>query len=304
MRLAALRTPRGVRTHVRGDDGYVDVADATGRAELADLGAALAAWPETRAAAERALGAGTDGGGIAPGDADFAPTVTPDARIFCVGRNYAAHVEELSRSTPEWPEIFARFPSCAVGARDSVLVSELSGQADYEGELAVVIGRAGRHVTAGGALDLVAGYTVSNDVSMRDWQLRGSQWTPGKNFDATLPIGPELVTPDEADAGDLALETRLNGEVVQSARTSQMLLDVPTLIEFLSSFTALRAGDVVVTGTPGGVALAREPRRFLRDGDVIEVTVERLGSLRNAVRTDRQAAVTKRWRELAAGGRG
>jgi acylpyruvate hydrolase len=292
MRLAALRTARGTRVHVRRDGGYVDVADAAGRPELASVDGALGSWPDVLEAA--------DGGEPVPAaDADFAPMVADAGRILCVGRNYAAHVDELERETPEWPEIFARYPSSAVGAGDPVLVTSLSEQVDYEGELGIVVGRGGRHVAASDARELVAGYTVCNDVSVRDWQLRGGQWTPGKNFDATLPVGPELVTPDEVEAGDLPLETRLNGEVVQSARTSQMLLGVEDLLEFLSSFTMLRPGDLILTGTPGGVGLARDPQRFLHDGDVIEVTIDGVGTLRNPVRSDDRSPATDRWRRVA-----
>jgi acylpyruvate hydrolase len=295
VRLAALRTPRGIRVHVRRDGGYVDLAEAVARPELATVDGALAGWPETLEAATAAEGDDR----VPIEDADFAPFVPLCGRILCVGHNYAAHVAELARETLEWPEIFARFPSSAVGAHDPVVVTSLSEQVDYEGELGVVIGCRGRHVPASETLGLVAGYTVCNDVSVRDWQLRGSQWTAGKNFDGTLPVGPELVTPDEVDAADLPLETRLNGEVVQSARTSQMLLGVADLLEFLSSFTMLGPGDLIVTGTPGGVGLARDPQRFLREGDVIEVAVDGVGALRNPVRLDNRAPATERWRALA-----
>lgn len=295
MRLAALRTPRETRVHVRRGDGYVDLAAATGRPHLATVQGALDRWDETIDAAGAAAAGGHEATPVA--GADLAPFVASRGRVLCVGRNYATHVEELRREMPEWPEIFTRFPESAVGAHDPVLLSGVSEQADWEGELGVVIGRPGRHVEAADALALVAGYTVCNDVSMRDWQLRGNQWTPGKNFDATLPVGPELVT--DADAGDLLLETRLNGEVVQSARTSQMLLGIGELLEFLSSFMTLAPGDVVLTGTPGGVGLARDPQRFLTAGDVVEVTVEGIGTLRNQVRADDRPPATERWRALA-----
>jgi len=296
MRLAALRTARGTRVHVRRAEGYVDLGDASGQPELAQLDHALADWSATRAAVEEAAHGVAS---VSPREADFGPLIPACRRILCVGRNYTEHIEELERQTPAWPEIFARFSSTAVGADDPIQITELSEQADYEGELAVVIGRRGRHVAASDALSMVAGYTVCNDVSMRDWQLRGAQWTTGKNFDGTLPVGPELVTPDEVDGDDLALETRLNGDVVQSARTAHMLLGVRDLIEFLSSFTLLEPGDLIATGTPAGVGLARKPPLFLRDGDVVEVTIEGVGSLRNPVQLDRRPPATERWRALA-----
>ncbi|MDR2985445.1 MAG: fumarylacetoacetate hydrolase family protein, partial [Nocardiopsaceae bacterium] len=154
---------------------------------------------------------------------------------------------------------------------------------DYEGELGVVIGSGGRYIDASKAMAAVAGFVVLNDATAREWQRAATQWTAGKNFDGSMPVGPELVTPDEADVSDAALTTTLNGRVMQSARTSQMITDVPAAIEFFSSFTTLRPGDILATGTPGGVGFARKPPVWLEPGDLIEVTVEGVGTIRNRV---------------------
>ena len=172
----------------------------------------------------------------------------------------------------------------------------LTGSFDYEGELGVVIGTGGRYIPAGKALDAIAGFTVLNDASARDWQRAGTQWTPGKNFDGSMPIGPEVVTPDEADVTDVALTTVLNGQVMQHARTSQMLVDVPSAVEFFSSFTTLRPGDVIATGTPGGVGFARKPPVWLQPGDVIEITIEGVGTIRNRVVAESGDRSGWRWR--------
>jgi 2-keto-4-pentenoate hydratase/2-oxohepta-3-ene-1,7-dioic acid hydratase in catechol pathway len=166
---------------------------------------------------------------------------------------------------------------------------------DYEGELGLVIGAGGRYIPASKALDALAGFVVLNDASARDWQRAGTQWTPGKNFDASMPIGPEVVTTDEVDVSDVALTTRLNGEVMQSARTSQLIVDVPSAVEYFSSFTTLVTGDVIATGTPGGVGFARTPPVWLTPGDVIEVTVEGVGHIRNRVVAEEGAPRDWRW---------
>jgi len=172
----------------------------------------------------------------------------------------------------------------------------LTDRFDYEGELGVVIGTGGRYIPAGKALDVIAGYVVLNDASARDWQRAGTQWTAGKNFEGSMPIGPELVTADEVDVSDIALTTTLNGQVMQSARTSQMIVDVPSAIEFFSSFTRLAPGDVIATGTPGGVGFARQPPVWLEPGDTIEITIESVGTIRNRVVAEEGDRSDWRWR--------
>src|ERR1700746_4117877 len=172
----------------------------------------------------------------------------------------------------------------------------LTDRFDYEAELGIVIGTGGRYIRAEKALDAIAGFVVVNDASARDWQRAASQWTAGKNFTGSMPIGPEVVTTDEVDVSDLAISSALNGTVMQSARTSQMLVALPAAVEFFSSFTRLAPGDVIATGTPGGVGFARTPPVWMEPGDVIEVTVEGIGTIRNRVVAEQGAPADGRWR--------
>ena len=279
MRLATIITPDGLRLHVRGRAGYVDVAQATGDARLSELAGVLAGGREAldlvRTAAER------EGREVA--EAEFGPAVPSPNRILCLGVNYLEHALEGGRPPTTWPETFVRGRDSVAAPYGDLVKPELSSRFDYEGELGLVIGRGGRYIPAEEALSTVAGFVVLNDATAREWQRAASQWTPGKNFDGTMPIGPELVTTDEVDPSDLQLTTRLNGEVMQSASTSQMIFDIPRTIEYLSSFTTLRPGDVVATGTPGGVGFARTPPVWLAPGDLIEVTIEGVGRIANRV---------------------
>ena len=279
MRLATIATPAGPRLHVRGRSGYLDVGQETGDESLASLAAVLRAGPATLDAV-RALG-GRDGREYGP--ADLGPAVPAPDRILCLGLNYREHALEGGRQVPTWPDAFVRGRDSVLAPYADLVKPALTERFDYEGELGVVIGAGGRYIPADKALDAIAGFVVLNDASARDWQRAGTQWTAGKNFEGSMPIGPEVVTSDEADVSDLALTTVLNGEVMQSARTSQMIVDVPSAIEFFSSFTRLVPGDVIATGTPGGVGFARQPPVWLQPGDVIEVTIETLGTIRNRV---------------------
>jgi 2-keto-4-pentenoate hydratase/2-oxohepta-3-ene-1,7-dioic acid hydratase in catechol pathway len=279
MRLATIMTPRGMRLHVAGSRGHVDVADATGRPDLATLGHVLrAGQPALDAIWAVSEQEGTE---YAPGD--FGPAVPEPARILCLGVNYSEHAIEGGRAVPTWPESFVRGTGSVIGPYADLVKPALTSRFDYEGELGVVIGAGGRYIRAKEAMAAVAGFVVLNDATAREWQRKATQWTPGKNFEGTMPVGPELVTPDEADTSDVALTTTLNGTVMQSARTSQMIVDIPSAIEYFSSFTRLRPGDVIATGTPGGVGFARKPPVWLQPGDVIEVTVEGVGTIRNHV---------------------
>jgi acylpyruvate hydrolase len=279
VRLATIVTPAGPRLHVRGRSGYVDVGQETGDEGLASLAAVLRAGPATLDAV-RAL-AGRDGREYGP--ADLGPAVPAPDRILCLGLNYREHALEGGRQVPTWPDAFVRGRDSVLAPYADLVKPALTDRFDYEGELGVVIGTGGRYIPAGKALDAIAGFVVLNDASARDWQRAGTQWTAGKNFEGSMPIGPEVVTTDEADVSDLALTTVLNGQVMQSARTSQMIVDVPSAIEFFSSFTRLVPGDVIATGTPGGVGFARQPPVWLQPGDVIEITIESLGTIRNRV---------------------
>jgi len=219
-------------------------------------------------------------------------------RIICVGRNYSDHAKEMGNEDSPWPEIFLRMPSTLIGPADGIRLPAISEAVDYEGELAVVIEKAGRNVPASQGYEHVFGYTIVNDVSVRDWQRRGQQWTTGKNFDGTLPVGPTVVTKDELDPSDLRLQTRLNGETVQDARTSQLIFDAPTLVEFISTWTTLQPGDLICTGTPGGVGAARTPPLWLKHGDTVQIEIEGIGTLENRVTKDDAQPVTDRWRKV------
>ena len=211
--------------------------------------------------------------------------VIPDPeKILCVGLNYGAHIRETGNEPPARPLIFTRFANSQVAHGAPLIRPRVSQRLDYEGELAVIIGRRGRHVPRADALALVAGYACYNDGSVRDFQRHSTQYTPGKNFVGTGGFGPWLVTPDEV--GDIraqTLTTRLNGSVVQQARLDDLMFDIPALIEYCSSFTELVPGDVLVTGTPGGVGAARKPPLWLQPGDVVEVEISGVGVLRNPV---------------------
>ena len=293
MRFATLSTPNGPRLHVRArGGGSVDIAAAAGDPRFAAFGSFVAAGP---AALEAARGLqDRDGRDAAP--ADFGPAVPAPERILCLGVNYTEHALEGGRAVPTWPETFVRGRQSVLGPYADLVRPALAEKFDYEGELGIVIGAGGRYIPAGKAIDAIAGFTVLNDASARDWQRAGTQWTPGKNFDGSMPIGPEVVTPDEADVADVALTTTLNGQVMQHARTSQMLVDVPSAVEFFSSFTTLRPGDVIATGTPGGVGFARTPPVWLQPGDVIEITIEGVGTIRNHVVAEAGDRSGWRWR--------
>ena len=294
MRLATIVTPSGPRLHVRGRSGYVDVAAESGNPEFAALATVLRAGPPALDAV-RAL-AGRDGREYGPDD--LGPAVPAPERILCLGVNYSEHAIEGGREIPTWPEAFVRGRDSVLAPYADLVKPALSQRFDYEGELGLVIGAGGRYIPASKALDAVAGFVVLNDASAREWQRAGTQWTPGKNFDASMPIGPEVVTADEADVSDVALTTTLNGTVMQSARTSAMIVDVPSAIEFFSSFTRLMPGDVIATGTPGGVGFARQPPVWLLPGDVIEVSIEGVGTIRNRVVAEHGAPTDWRWRPV------
>jgi acylpyruvate hydrolase len=291
VRLATIATPDGPRLHVRARHGYVDAAEATGNPRLSSLQYVL----ETGLPAMDALRPLQDAEGRPAAEADFAPAVAAPRRILCLGLNYGEHALEGGRAIPTWPDAFVRGADSVLGPYADLVKPALTQRFDYEAELGVVIGAGGRYITAAKALDAIAGFVVVNDASARDWQRAATQWTAGKNFEGSMPIGPEVVTADEIDVTDLAISSTLNGQVMQSARTSQMLVDVPSAVEFFSSFTRLAPGDVIATGTPGGVGYARTPPVFLQPGDVIEVTVEGVGTIRNRVVAENGAPADWRW---------
>jgi 2-keto-4-pentenoate hydratase/2-oxohepta-3-ene-1,7-dioic acid hydratase in catechol pathway len=217
-------------------------------------------------------------------DVSLLPVVPDPGKILCVGINYLSHVKETGREVPVHPMIFTRWADSQT-AHDAPIVRPLASEKlDFEGELAVVIGKTARHVNRRDASDYIAGYSCYNDGSVRDWQKHTIQFIPGKNFPSTGSFGPWLVTSDEVgDPSKLNLTTRLNGEVVQSAKTDDLIFDMGQLIEYCSTFTELRPGDVIITGTTGGVGAFRTPPLWMKAGDVVEVEISRIGTLRNVV---------------------
>src|ERR1700753_4359840 len=251
MRFASINTPSGLRLHVRGRSGYVDVAEATGQDQYATIQGLLNAGPAGLEAAQSAAAAD----GREYSEADFGPSVPAPPVVHCLGLNYADHVREGGREEmPSFPSVFMRSPETVIGPYADLVVPALTEGYDYEGEVGIVIGAGGRYIPADEAMAAIAGFTVLNDASARDWQRAGSQWIPGKNFDGSMPLGPELVTPDEVNILATTATPPRDGEIMQQAQTSQMLIDIPTTVEFYSSFTTLRPGDVIATGTPAAAA--------------------------------------------------
>ena len=215
----------------------------------------------------------------------FLPPLQRPPKILCVGLNFKDHSKESNFEQPDYPTMFLRLHTSLVAHNDPITRPRISDSLDYEGEIAVVLGKGGRHIRREDALSHVAGYALFNDASVREYQFKTPQWTMGKNFDGTGAFGPDLITADELPAGvkGLRLETRLNGEIVQSASTDDMVFDVETLIVLLSQAITLEAGDVIVSGTPSGVGWARNPKLLMRQGDVCEVSVAGMGTLRNVI---------------------
>jgi len=214
------------------------------------------------------------------------PLVPRPGKVICVGLNYAAHIEETKREHSDYPVLFTKFATTLTGPYDPIPLPPESEAIDYEGELVVVIGERGRRVPRERALEHVAGYAVANDVSMRDYQYKTHQWLQGKAWDASTPVGPDLVTVDEI-AEPLTLRTFVNGEKVQEASTELLIFDVATLVSVVSEFATLEPGDLILTGTPGGVGYRRDPQLLLADGDVVVVEVDRVGRLENRCVADR-----------------
>lgn len=283
MKLLSFRVG-GVATFGALVDGrVVDMKHATG-GKYADLRAVLAAGaiPELQQAAK------TGGVSYAPQSIEYLPVIPNPAKIFCVGLNYKSHAEESGRGAPPWPVIFHRWAACQIGHDQPMLVPPESEQLDFEGEIAVVIGKGGRRIAQADAASHIAGYAPYNDGSVRDWQLRTNQWTPGKNFFSTGAFGPWMATRDEVgDDPDLTLITRLNGQEVQRASSKDLIFSIPHLISFCSTFIPLEPGDVLVTGTPGGVGLKREPPLWMKDGDICEVEVAPIGVLRSPIQAEK-----------------
>lgn len=276
MRLVSFVTASGASYGLVTADGIVDLARRTGCATLKDLiaaGAVARAQDFAAAPPDHPL----DG-------TRFLPVIPDPGKIICVGLNYHDHVAETGRKLTDNPALFGRYPESQIGHLQPMIKPRESDQLDYEGEVAVVIGRPGRRIRQADALAHVAGYSCYNEGSVRDWQHHTIQFMPGKNFVGTGAFGPWLVTPDEiGDPATLRLTTRLNGAVMQTATVDMMITSIPAQIAYISTFMPLAAGDVIVTGTPGGVGAKRKPPVFMKAGDVVEVEVDRIGTLRNTV---------------------
>ncbi|MFV3076975.1 fumarylacetoacetate hydrolase family protein [Niveispirillum fermenti] len=261
----------GLTVHDEGFPGDIDELVAQGPAALA--AAAMTCLKGKPIDLERAF---------------LLPPLARPGKILCIGLNYADHSAEFEALVPDYPVVFARFHSGLIGHGDIIERPRISNKLDYEGEFVAVIGKRGKHIAHADALDHVIGYSLFNDVSVRDYQMRTPQWTIGKNFDRSGPFGPWLMTADELPAGckGLRLRTRLNGAVVQDASTDDMIFDVATLVATLSEGLTLEPGDMIVTGTPAGVGGARTPPLWMKDGDIVEVELDGFGTLRNSVRDE------------------
>ncbi|SEH02176.1 acylpyruvate hydrolase [Nonomuraea solani] len=273
MKLATIRTAGGATRAVRVEDD-----------RLVDLGAADVG--ELLAGEDRAEPAGRE---YSPAGARYAPVVPRPGKIICVGLNYRNHILEMGRDLPEYPTLFSKYADTLVGAEDDIMLPPETAAFDWECELAVVIGRPVRRATTAEAEGAIAGFAVLNDVTCRDWQFRTKEWLQGKNWEATTPLGPYLVTPDELPGGvrpKVDISTELDGETVQRDNTGDLLFDPVDLVEYISTMITLRPGDVIATGTPGGVGHARKPPRYLRAGQHLVTAVDGLGRCANRIVAD------------------
>jgi len=276
MRLATVRVDGGTRAAVGDDGGWVLLDEADAQELIGADG-----WRERAAAALRHPARD------ALDPSAFAVPMPRPAKILCCGLNYRDHIVETGRAVPEHPTLFAKFADTLTAATDEIRVHD-TVKLDWEAELAVVIGAEVHRAGKGEAGDAILGYAVANDISMRDWQQRTLQWLQGKAFDATTPIGPFVVTADAIDPkAGLRITCAVGDEVVQDGNTRELVFDAADLVSYVSQFTRLRPGDIILTGTPGGVALGMPDPRWLRDGDVVVTAIEGIGELRNSIRFER-----------------
>ena len=274
MRLATIRTGGGTRA-VRIDD---DSAVETGHVELVDL----LAEPDWRAVAAQAAGPRHE-----LADLDYAPVVVRPEKVICVGLNYRQHILEMGRGLPEYPTLFAKYSRALIGAFDDITLPAVSSDMDWEAELGVVVGAPLRNATVEQARAAIAGYTVVNDITARDWQYRSVQWLQGKTFEATTPVGPWLVT-EVGDGASFPLSCEVDGDQVQQADTGDLVFGSAELLAYISTIITLVPGDLVATGTPGGVGHARKPARYLGDGSLVITRIEGVGECVNRCVLDKQ----------------
>ncbi|MDQ3734067.1 MAG: fumarylacetoacetate hydrolase family protein [Actinomycetota bacterium] len=277
MRLVTLRTADGLRAgRIEGTEVFA--------LDFPDVGALLDTGPRWMQTAEED---GTPWGPLE--DADLAPVIPAPRKIICIGLNYASHIKEMGRELPPHPTIFAKYARALIGARDPIVLPAASERMDWEVELAVVIGRPVRHADEEAARQAIAGYTILNDVSARDWQFRTTQFLQGKTFESTTPLGPALVTSDElGDSVDLEVSCEVDGVQMQSGRTSDLIFSPVELVSYLSIILTLEPGDVIATGTPSGVGAGRTPEVYLRPGQTVRTSIEGLGELVNRCVTQDQ----------------
>ena len=283
MRWATVRTDAGPRACGLRDGRYIDLNAAEPTLPTSVRGL-LALGPDGQARAAEALARGTVE--YDPAASDVLSPIPDPPKIVCLGLNYRDHAAESGMAVPAEPILFSKYPSALIGPGAPILLPSVSDQVDYEAELVVVVGLGGRDIPRDRAMAHVAGYAVGHDVSARDWQLNkpGKQWMAGKTFDTFAPVGPELVTADEVpDPHALGIRLRLNGETMQDSSTGQLIFRVDEVIAYLSRIFTLEPGDLIFTGTPPGVGMARKPPVWLKAGDVVEVEIDGLGTLRNPV---------------------
>lgn len=222
-------------------------------------------------------------------EVDVAPVIPRPGKIVCVGLNYAKHIMEMGRDLPEFPTLFAKYPESLIGSRDDILLPPESDAVDWEAELALVIGAPVRRANPRESEAAIAGFSIMNDVTMRDWQYRTPMWLQGKTFESSTPFGPVLVSPDDLPGGtrpELEISTELDGEVMQSSSTDDLVFDPPSLVAYISTIMTLQPGDVIATGTPGGVGHARKPPRYLTAGQVLTTSISHIGQLTNVAREE------------------
>ena len=281
MRLASFRTAQGASYGAVTDQGIVDLGRRLGN-RYSDLRALLER--NGLEEARKAAGAAAD---YKESEVSWLPLIPNPGKIVCVGLNYEEHRQETGRDKTEQPALFLRLAESQVGHKQPILRPSESKNLDYEAEIALVIGRAGRRISQKDSWNHIAGYSCYNDGSVRDWQRHTIQWTAGKNFASTGGFGPWMVIADEIPAGTLlTLSCRLNVERMQHATTEQMIFKIPKLIEYISSFTTLAPGDVIVTGTPGGVGARRNPPVWMKPGDKVEIEIDKVGVLVNSIADD------------------
>lgn len=267
---------------------YLDIAGAAGLSGMASMRGFLSSGGPAMEAAARAVakaeGCQDQAWSYSPADARLLAPIDDPQKIICVGQNYRDHCAEQQQPLPERPILFAKYPSAIIGPEGLIRIPRISSSIDYEAELAFVISRRGRYISAADAMDHVAGFMCLNDVTARDIQYSDKQWVRGKTFDTFAPIGPAIVTPDEVgDPENLEIRLELNGAVMQKSNTNNLVFGIRHLVSYISDTVTLEPGDIVTTGTPGGVGWFREPRVLLKPGDRVEVSVARIGVLRNTV---------------------